>query len=32
MTTTRVPAEMCGGTMILTPFDSIAGLYDDDAD
>ena len=24
--TTRVPALMCGGTMVRTPFDSMAGL------
>ena len=27
----RVPAPMNGGTLVRTPFDSVAGLYDEDA-
>ena len=29
--TMRVPEEMCGGTITRTPFDSVAGLYDEEA-
>ena len=29
--TTRVPAEMCGGTITRAPFASLAGLYEDEA-
>ena len=29
--TTRVPGWICGGTMVRAPFDSLAGLYDEEA-